>query len=57
METKIEPDELLQIAALLNAVERDPDLDFNDIECIIIGDNAVSIYFKDNQTLKDQNHV
>lgn len=52
METKIEPDELKQIAFLLQRVERDPDLEFKDIEHIIIGDNAVSIYFKDQLKLK-----
>lgn len=52
MEVTLMPDELLQIAALLTRVENDPDLEFEDIECITIEDNAVSIYFKDQKKLK-----
>jgi len=53
MEVTLEPSELLQIGALLKAVERDPDLEFKDIECLVIEDNAVSIHFKDQKKLKE----
>lgn len=53
MEVTLEPDEILQIAALLRAVERDPDLTFKDIDRFVIEDNAVSIYFRDNKKLKE----
>ena len=55
MEVILEPHELLQIAALLRAVERDPQLEFKDIDRIVIEDNSVSIYFKDKQKLKAAN--
>ena len=53
MEVTLTPDELIQITALLTRVENDPDLEFKDIECMVIEDNAVSIHFRDQKKLKE----